>query len=519
MTVSNIDRAADAILASLGAADQLAQLHQPAWETPAPLGQRGELSPFPVDALPSWVADHTRAVAEETQTPLDLAGCVALAALSTAAGGRAVVNVRGSWTEPVNLFVLVAMPPGSRKSAVFRGMTAPLLRAERALADRVGPQITEAEVARRLAVDVAEKAARTASAARGEAAPEAVAEAQSAALTVEGIKVPVLPRLVADDITPETAASLLSEQGGRLAILSAEGGIFATLAGRYSGTPNLDLFLKGHAGDALIIDRRGRTERVDDAALTLGLAVQPEIIADIATMPGFRGKGLLGRILYSLPKSNIGYRRIDPPPVPEQVAARYDANLQQLTVGMHDWNDPARLLLSPDAAEVFTEHRRTTETRLRPHSGDLGHITDWAGKFDGAVMRIAGLLHLAAHIEDGWRRPISADTVHAAITLGQYFTAHALATFDAMGADPDVEAARTVHAWLHRTHTTRFTVREAFTALPRTRFRKVAELEPALELLEQLGWIRREPDPPRTGPGRRPSPAYAVHPNLHQPGS
>ncbi|MEU6997219.1 YfjI family protein [Nonomuraea sp. NPDC046570] len=381
------------------------------------------------------------------------------------------------------------------------------------------PSITEAEVARRLAVDVAEKAARTASAARGEAAPEAVAEAQSAALTVEGIKVPVLPRLVADDITPETAASLLSEQGGRLAILSAEGGIFATLAGRYSGTPNLDLFLKGHAGDALIIDRRGRTERVDDAALTLGLAVQPEIIADIATMPGFRGKGLLGRILYSLPTSNIGYRRIDPPPVPEHVAARYDANLQQLTIGMHDWDDPARLLLSPDATEVFTEHRRTTETRLRPHSGDLGHITDWAGKFDGAVMRIAGLLHLATHVEDGWRRPISAQTVHAAITLGQYFTAHALATFDAMGADPDVEAARTVHAWLHRTHTTRFTVREAFTALPRSRFRKVTELEPALDLLEQLGWIRREPDPPRTGPGRRPSPAYAVHPNLHQPGS
>ncbi|MEV1002804.1 YfjI family protein [Nonomuraea sp. NPDC050202] len=509
---------AEAILNNLNAAQQLTDLHNaPAqWETPAPLGQRGELPSFPVHALPAWVADQVSAVAEETQTPTDLAGCVALAALSTAAGGRAVVNVRGSWIEPVNLFVLVAMPPGSRKSAVFRAMTTPLLHAESVLLNRIGPQITEAEVARRLAEDLAEKAARAASSAHGEAAAEAIAEAQSAALAVEDIKVPVKPRLLADDVTPETASTILVEQGGRLAVLSAEGGIFATLAGRYSGTPNLDLFLKGHAGDPLIIDRRGRSERVDQAVLTMGLAVQPEIVSDIATMPGFRGKGLLGRILYSLPKSNVGYRNVDAPTVPEHIAARYDANLQRLTIDMHDWHDPARLVLAPDAADIFTEHRRTTERRLRPDSGDLGHITDWAGKFDGAVMRIAGLIHLAGRVEDGWRHPISADTVTAAITIGQYFVAHALATFDAMGADPDVEAARVVHAWLHRTATTRFTVREAFTALPRNRFRKVAELEPALDLLEQLGWIRREPEPPRTGPGRRPSPAYAVHPTLHQ---
>ncbi|WP_425464800.1 DUF3987 domain-containing protein [Nonomuraea terrae] len=138
------------MLNSLHAADQLAELHDapPAWETPAPLGQRGELPPFPVHALPAWVAEHVSAVTEETQTPLDLASCVSLAALSTAAGGRAVVNVRGSWVEPVNLFVLVAMPPGSRKSAVFRAMTAPLVHAEAVLLSRIGSQIAEAEVAR-----------------------------------------------------------------------------------------------------------------------------------------------------------------------------------------------------------------------------------------------------------------------------------------------------------------------------------------------------------------------------------
>ncbi|MET9019223.1 DUF3987 domain-containing protein [Actinopolymorpha sp. NPDC004070] len=87
------------------------------------------------------------AVAEFTQTPPDLAGCVALAALSTAAGGKCEVVVRGSWREPVNIFTVVALPPGARKSPVFTAMPEPLLRAERALGERIRPQIVEAELA------------------------------------------------------------------------------------------------------------------------------------------------------------------------------------------------------------------------------------------------------------------------------------------------------------------------------------------------------------------------------------
>jgi hypothetical protein len=89
-----------------------------------------------------------------------------------------------------------------------------------------------------------------------QARSQALATAADAALDAENTHVPALPRLVADDVTPEAAASLLAEQGGRLAVLSAEGGIFATMAGRYSGgVPSLEVFLKGHAGDLLRVDR------------------------------------------------------------------------------------------------------------------------------------------------------------------------------------------------------------------------------------------------------------------------
>ena len=70
---------------------------------------------------------------------------------------------------------------------------------------------------------------------------------------------PNVPRLVADDVTPEAAGTLLAEQNGRLGILSAEGGILGIIAGRYNNNiPNMDIWLKGHSGDPIRIDRKGR---------------------------------------------------------------------------------------------------------------------------------------------------------------------------------------------------------------------------------------------------------------------
>ena len=103
MTRSPGGTTAEQILTRLDAGHRLMVQHaaEPAsagWDAdPTPLAPRRLLPPFPVDAFPPWVADHVIAVAEFTQTPLDLPGCIALAALSTAAGGRAVLEVRPGW--------------------------------------------------------------------------------------------------------------------------------------------------------------------------------------------------------------------------------------------------------------------------------------------------------------------------------------------------------------------------------------------------------------------------------------
>jgi hypothetical protein len=139
-------------------------------------------------------------------------------------------------------------------------------------------------------------------------------------------------------------------------------------------------------------------------------------------------------------------------------------------------------------------------------------MTDWGGKLVGATLRIAALLNLAEHIRSGWDRPITLDTFTKAHLIGEYFTLHAQAAYDIIGADPAVSDARTLLDWIRRTGTERFTARDVVQAL-RTRFAKVTDTDPGLRVLESHGWIRRLPTPPRKGAGRTPSVAYEVHPD------
>jgi replicative DNA helicase len=486
------------------------------WSAPVPLGQARHLPVFPAELLPAWVADMVFAVAEFTQTPLDLAGCIALAALSTAAGGRAEVEVRGSWREPTNLYTVVALPPGSRKSAVFAAITGPLLGAERALVEQTKPAIVEAELAARVAGKTAERTANAAANADAAARDSLLADAMAAAMNAEAVTIPVLPRLVADDVTSEQATSLLAEQGGRLAVLSPEGGIFATIAGRYSGTPNLEVFLKGHAGDMLRVDRRSRdSEHVDKPALTLGLAVQPEVLRDIANMPGFRGKGLLARILFAVPENTVGRRKVGADPVPAAISEAYAANLTALVLSLAEWTDPSVLPLTAEANGHVLDIERQVEPRLAA-GGAWGHIVDWGSKYTGAVVRLAGLIHLGEHLRDGWGKPITGETIQRAAIVGEYFAAHALAAFDDMGADPATRNARHILAWIERTGATAFTKRDAFRALKCAQLPTAADFDPPLAVLEAHGYVRQLDTPARPG-GGRPSVSYLVHPDVHRP--
>jgi len=486
------------------------------WEPPTPLGRQTAIPPFPVEVLPASLGQYVTAVAEATQTPPDLAAMLILSVLATAAARKVVVEVRSGWREPVNLYIAVAMPPGSRKSPVFARVTAPLLAYERQALDNARPQIAEAAARKRIGDDLAHQAEKIAANADPAQRERLTAQAVAASETADAITVPPAPRLLADDATPEAVASLLAEQGGRLAILSAEGDVFDIMAGRYSknGSANLGVFLKGWNGDDLKVDRKGRPpEHVEQPALTLGLAVQPEVLEVIARQPGFKGRGMLARFLYALPPSNVGHRLTNVAPVTEALEDGYRAEVVAMVTSLADVTDPVALPFTQAGSRRFERFEEALEPRLAADGGDLGHVADWGAKLAGRTAAIAGLLHLASNIRTGWAAPIGEESVRAAVTIADCWVGHALAVFDMMGADPAVSEARYVLAWVDRSRVERFTRRELFSALPRGRFAKVGDLEPALAVLTGHDYIRPAEPPDTHGrPGRKPSPVYLVNP-------
>lgn len=486
------------------------------WDEVIPLGSRLVPPPFPLASLPAWLEDIITAVAEETQTAPDIAATFALGGLSTAAGGKAVVRVRGGWHEPLNLFLAAVAPPATRKSAVFRAMTAPLYQAEEALVTVGRAKARQAELLR-LQLEEADKQARTKAVRSGSASD--LAEAESTTLALQEAVVPPEVQLIAKNVTPEECSTILSEQGGRLAILSAEGDIFDIVCGRYSnGVPALTPFLEAHAGDVLKVNRRGRSEYVRSPALTIAVCIQPAVLAFIAQKPRLRGQGLLARFLYALPKDTVGYRKSEPELVPDEVRNTYEQNMSHLVISLAEWDKPQILAMSAPATKLVIEFQDEIEPKLRAGVGELDSLRDWAGKLVGAAVRIAGLLHLAEHLHDGFRKPVAEETMRQAIDIARYYTAHAAACFGVMAEGRHTQLARDALAWIAKNEIVRqtriFSQRDLHRGM-QTKPRDASTVTAVLSLLDAHGYIRRLPEvSPGSRGGRKPSPKYAVNPAL-----
>ena len=181
--------------------------------------------------------------------------------------GRRRVRVNPDWTAELCLYVAVVLPSGERKTPVVAEASAPLEAWEREAAEGRREEIARGLVAhgqleRRLDTAKREAARPGSDASRLDAEERMYRLAEELARS----RPPVLPRLLADDTTPEALTSLLVEQG-RMAVLSDEGGLFDVLAGRYSdGLPNLETVLKAHEARPIRVNRKGRPTRSTSSA-------------------------------------------------------------------------------------------------------------------------------------------------------------------------------------------------------------------------------------------------------------
>ena len=306
-------------------------------------------------------------------------------------------------------------------------------------------------------------------------------------------------------MTSEKLTSVLAENKGCAVVVSAEGGIFDIISGLYSRNVNIDVFLKGHSGDTIRVDRIGRaSESIIHPALTMVLAVQPEVLNGLMSNSTFCGRGLTARFLYAMPRSTVGSRSFSTKPIPEGVRARYQALIETI---LSSDNEQEPISLDDGAREVLETLFNEVEGRLK---GDLAEIPDWAGKFVGAVLRISGILHVMKYPKDSMFDPVSRETMESAVTIGRYFLEHAKAAYSLMGADVINKNAQYLLSAIRRDRITEFSHRDAMRLY--RQFKAAESLQQVLDRLCEYGYLAVKAMPTAHGAGRKPSEVYLTNP-------
>ena len=158
--------------------------------------------------------------------------------------------------------------------------------------------------------------------------------------------------------------------------------------------------------------------------------------------------------------------------------------------------EPQTLYLSEKAFDLMADYFQEHERFL---AGEGQAISDWASKYIGAVLRIAGLLH-GADMNTG-DREISVSTMSQAIQIGKYFLAHSTYAYSMMGTDLSIQKAKFVMAKLKKKNISTIKRSDLFQMCRGKFFKKTEEIFPTMELLEGHGYLRME-EPERQSVGR-----------------
>ena len=438
---------------------------------------------FPVNRLPDGIKEMVTAIAESLQVPPDMPATAALGVVSACIQGKFAVQVKPDWKEQANLYILVIARPSERKSPVLQILTAPLYAYSKEQNFLRGPAIQEYQTKRKIIEGAIESLTARASK-KGDVGYFEISEKQR---ELENLK-PVHPvRLIADDVTPEKLVSLMAANDGKMAVISAEGGLFDILAGLYSLNVNIDPFLKAYTGDSIQIDRQGRpSETIDNPALTMLLMIQPSVLEKIIENGKFNGRGLTARFLYSYPMSMIGKgRKFETDPIGEDNKEVYESllySLLKIPLGAQ----PRILTLSKEAYILFSDWFYWIEDRF---NNEFYKVESWAGKLAGNTARIAGVLHCCQHQERGADYPISGKAMQDAIEIAKYFVDHALFIFEKAG-ETDTQAEKDAKYILERLQSTGETEISISSALDLCKkFGRRAEMQPGLDVLTERGYV------------------------------
>ncbi len=490
------------------------------------------LAPPPIEAmplgdLPPVLREHVTAVATSHQVPTDLVLLADLSQAATVTQGVARVRAGVDWDEELCLFCIGVAQSGERKSAVLREASKPVRDFETERQRDLAPLLAQERVLHDVRAKRVESLKKKAAGAPPVDSKCAEADVLAAHRQLCESTPPSEFRLLADDVTPQALTSLLAEHGA-LGLISAEGGFFETLAGRYEqGMANIDVVLKAYDGESIRVDRIGREAQVvERPLLTIGLLVQPDVIETAARNRVFVGRGLISRLLLSWPESLVGRRSMSPAAISDRARVGWLQALRALVqLRFPDEKEgdfphllqvvptcEIELLLSSEATEALMCFRTEVEPSIEPTSGRLASIASTASKGPGLAVRVAANLHLLEWGRDGLRKEIGCAHMRAGCDIVRVSLEHHLRLFGHLTETETLKKARVVLSWgsetpgdWHSQSDILAKVRQRAGAPTTAR-----DLQAALDVLTDHGWAQSEETTAGNArkPGRPPLPKW-----------
>ncbi|TWT86587.1 hypothetical protein Mal64_34140 [Pseudobythopirellula maris] len=371
--------------------------------------------PFPVEVLPEPVKGFVVEGAKAIGCDTSYIALPMLTAMAAAIGNSRRIELKKGWTEPAILWTAIVGDSGTMKSPAFELALGPVRRRQsQAMADH---DANNTEYLAKKDFYDADKANRRK---RGGEGPQPDAP-----------EAPIAVRYVADDLTIEALAGLLSNQPRGLLVARDELAGWFNSFDRYSQASGGDAarWLELHAGRSLMVDRKTGdkpTLFVPRAAVSIAGGIQPGVLRR-ALSPQYRESGMAARLLFASPP-HLPKRWTEEEVDPNKTAAmeRLFDRLYELDFEANERGDlePRIASLSYRAKPVWIEFYNNHANEQAAMTGELSAA--WS-KLEGYAARLALVIHYAVWaVKDSALggddpRIVEESSVVAGIKLAEWF--------------------------------------------------------------------------------------------------
>lgn len=382
--------------------------------------------PFPRGVFPPMLERYLDSAAENVQVDRAMIGAAMLAACALCLQGRCKISYpSGSGhSEQLCLYLVIVGSPGERKSSAFAKAVLPVYRWQNARREVYKQELAAYETACKIKEKESEALERQLGEKKitPEKRQQLGEDLTALKLEQEEKQPPISPEILATDTTAEALSNLMERTGETAGIFSDEADFLKILAGLYNrgNAGNLQLPLTAYDGAPFSRLRGKGTMFLSRPLLSICLYAQPTLYEEIRSNSELQGRGLVGRLLFCVPRQMAGKRNV-------RKCVRIDKAAEtaycDLLGGFLDTPQQPEstipvILWEHDAAEEMLDYLQTVEDSM-DDGNPMEQAKDYASKAGGVVLRIAGVLHMLWTQDT--TKPVSVETARRAKELHMYF--------------------------------------------------------------------------------------------------